>query len=419
MVLPGYDGRRRTFFMYGFEGIHEARPRNNGTPTVPTEKMRNGDFSELLALGRSTRSTTRLRAALLPDGRIQADPFPGNIIPASLINPVARQALDYIGTAAHRRQRRRHRATSRTRRCPKTIKYATNTIRVDHNRRRSKQRLYGRFSWYDRNSNYNNYFNNLSTGEWFKFISRQAALDHVYVFNASTVLNLRYGYNCFVRGTDTNPANHGFDLTSLGFPASYNSADPGRHPPVPALRHHRLSGHRLRRRVSAERRPNSFLATLNKSMGAHSLRTGSSSGGIAETSDFFANNQTGQFNFDATWTRGPLDNSPTAPDRSASRSPPSCSGCPTSGSVARRRELRRSVVHVGPLSCRTTGRSTSRLTLNLGLRYEYETPLAEADNRSVRGFDDAAASRSRRRRAPRSTRRRPACRSTSSTSAAA
>ena len=50
-MLPGYDGRQRTFFLYGFEGIHEARPRNNGTPTVPTAKMRNGDFSELLALG--------------------------------------------------------------------------------------------------------------------------------------------------------------------------------------------------------------------------------------------------------------------------------------------------------------------------------------------------------------------------------
>jgi hypothetical protein len=24
-LLPGYDGRRRTFFVYGFEGIHEAR----------------------------------------------------------------------------------------------------------------------------------------------------------------------------------------------------------------------------------------------------------------------------------------------------------------------------------------------------------------------------------------------------------
>ena len=44
--------------------------------------------------------------------------------------------------------------------------------------------MYGRVSWYDRNSNYNNYFDNLSTGECFKFISRQVALDHVYMINA-------------------------------------------------------------------------------------------------------------------------------------------------------------------------------------------------------------------------------------------
>ena len=30
------------------------------------------------------------------------------------------------------------------------------------------------------------------------------------------------------------------------------------------------------------------------------------------------------------------------------------------------------------------------MTVNLGLRYEYETPMAEADNKSVRGFDVAA-----------------------------
>ncbi len=27
------------------------------------------------------------------------------------------------------------------------------------------------------------------------------------------------------------------------------------------------------------------------------------------------------------------------------------------------------------------------MTVNLGLRYEYETPMSEADNKSVRGFD--------------------------------
>ena len=90
VLLPGYDGRGRTFFMYGFEGIHEARPRNNGTPTVPTEKMRNGDFSELLALGPQYQIYNPFTRRAIAGGRFQQDPFPGNIIPQDLINPVAR-----------------------------------------------------------------------------------------------------------------------------------------------------------------------------------------------------------------------------------------------------------------------------------------------------------------------------------------
>ena len=97
VMLPGYDGRRKTFFMYGFEGIHEARPRNNGTPTVPTEKMRNGDFSELLALGPQYQIYNPFTRRAIGGGRFQSDPFPGNIIPANLMNPVAKAALGYIG----------------------------------------------------------------------------------------------------------------------------------------------------------------------------------------------------------------------------------------------------------------------------------------------------------------------------------
>src|SRR5215204_828139 len=221
VLLPGYDGRRKTFFMYGFEGIKEARPRNNGTPTVPTEKMRNGDFSELLALGPQYQIYNPFTRRALPNGLFQQDPFPGNIIPAGMINPVAKAALEYIGrplTPGNPDGTGNFQQPS----LPESIKYASNTIRVDHIAT-DRQRVYGRVSWYDRNSNYNNYFNNLSTGEYFQFISRQAAFDHVWVLNSSTVMNLRYGFNRFVRGTDTNPGNHGFDLTSLGFPSAYNS----------------------------------------------------------------------------------------------------------------------------------------------------------------------------------------------------
>ena len=252
VLLPGYDGRRRTFFMYGFEGIHEARPRNNGTPTVPTEKMRNGDFSELLALGSPVSDLQSVHAP-----RDRRRPLPAGSVSrqhhsARLINPVARKVLEYFahpltagnadGTSNF--QNPALPETSNTRPTP----FASITSSP------SKQRMYARVSWYDRNSNYNNYFDNLSTGEWFKFVSRQAAVDHVYVLTPITVLNVRYGYNWFVRGTDSNPANHGFDLTSLGFPAS-TTRDSGRHPPVPAFRHHGLSGHRHRRRGAAERQP--------------------------------------------------------------------------------------------------------------------------------------------------------------------
>ena len=387
IVLPGYDGRRRTFFTYGFEGIHEARPRNNGTPTVPSEKMRTGDFSELLALGPQYQIYNPFTRRAVAGGRIESDPFPGNIIPQHLINPVARAALEFIGrplTAGQADGTGNFQQPS----LPETIKYASNTIRIDHNLT-DRQRVYGRFSWYDRNSNYNNYFNNLATGEWFQFISRQLALDHVFVFNATTVMNLRYGYNYFVRGTDTNPANHGFDLTSLGFPASYNSAiaDDIRRFPRFDIAGYQGTG------FGGEFRPNdthAFIATVNKSLGSHSLRTGFEFRRYHETSEFFANNQTGQFNFDTTWTRGPRDNSTGAPQSLGQSFAAFLLGLPSSGSVANPASYDEASSTYG-FYLQDDWRVSSRLSLNLGLRYEVDTALYEADNKSVRGFDADAA----------------------------
>ncbi|HET7221022.1 MAG TPA: TonB-dependent receptor [Vicinamibacterales bacterium] len=386
IVVPGYNGRGKTFFMYGFEGIHESRPRNNGTPTVPTERMRNGDFSELLALGPQYQIYNPFTRRAVGNGRFQQDPFPGNLIPQNLINPVARAALEYFAhplTAGNPDGTGNFQQPS----LPEDITYANNTIRIDHNLT-DKQRMYGRVSWYDRNSNYNNYFNNLATGEWFKFISRQVALDHVYVLNASTVMNLRYGYNWFVRGTDSNPANHDFDLTSLGFPASYANAIPDgiRRFPRFDITGYQGTG------IGGEERPNethSFIATINKNIGAHAFRTGIELRQYRETSEFFANNQTGQFNFDSTWTRGPLDNSTAAPGSLGQSFASFLLGLPSSGSVTRAASYDEKSQNWG-VYLQDDWRVNARLTINLGLRYEYETPLSEVDNRSVRGFDAAA-----------------------------
>jgi hypothetical protein len=252
----------------------------------------------------------------------------------------------------------------------------------------NKQRLYGRVSWYDRNSNYNNYFNNLSTGEWFRFISRQAAVDHVYALNSTTVMNLRYGYDRFLRGTNANPDQRGFDLATLGFPASYANQIPQDIRRFPRIN---ITGYQGTA-IGGEDRPTetqSFIGTLNKTMGAHGFRTGVEYRRYRETDVFFGNNQTGQFDFDANWTRGPIDNSATAPGSLGQSFAAFLLGLPTSGVVVRAAEYDERSSTMG-VFFQDDWRIGAKLTLNLGLRYEYETPLYEVDDRSVKGFDFAA-----------------------------
>ena len=383
--------RNGTFFMYGYEGIHESRPRNNGVPTVPTEAMRNGDFSALLALGPQYQIYNPFTRRTTPDGRVQADPFPNNIIPASMINPIAQEMLEYFGRPLTQGNADGTQNYLRPDLQEQT-KYGTHTIRVDHVAS-EKQRMYGRVSWYDRNSNYNNYFDSIATGEWFRFVSRAAALDHVYVFNGTTVMNVRYGYDRFLRGVASNPGAVGFDLTSLGLPSylnDYTPADTRRFPRITFP-----GGTYQGTAVGGEDRPTetqSVLATLTKATGSHSIRFGTEFRRYKETDVFFGNNQTLELNYDSTWTRGPFNNSAAAPGQLGQSFASFLLGLPTSGGINRPAEYDESSTTWG-FFVQDDWRIGDRLTVNLGVRYELETPLSEAQNRSVRGFDFDAVQR--------------------------
>ena len=91
------------------KAIHEARPRNNGTPTVPTAKMRKATSRSCSRSGRSIRFTTRSRGGWPPGGRVMADPFPGNIIPPQTDQPGGARRAGILRHAEDGRRRRRDR----------------------------------------------------------------------------------------------------------------------------------------------------------------------------------------------------------------------------------------------------------------------------------------------------------------------
>jgi hypothetical protein len=91
IILPKlYDGRNRSFFFFSYGGSRKSGVDSLKLSQIPTPAQVSGDFS-----GKATiydPATTRLNSA--GTGYIR-DPFPGNIIPANRIDPLAAKIASY------------------------------------------------------------------------------------------------------------------------------------------------------------------------------------------------------------------------------------------------------------------------------------------------------------------------------------
>ncbi|MEO8373526.1 MAG: TonB-dependent receptor, partial [Candidatus Solibacter sp.] len=384
-----YNGKNKTFFLFGYEGIHDSRPRHDDTTnTIPTPAMQNGDFSALLAnavpaASRITIYDPNTRQAIA-GGRIQSSPFPDNKIPTNRFDPVGKAILGYYPKTELTPGDPLGLSNYKDASTAELAKYYNYTARVDQNLG-DKQRFFVRYSTYIRNSTYNQYFNNAFVGSQFYFYSYAAAFDHVATLSPTMVLNTRYSYNRFVRGGDQPVEAIGFDLASLGFSPNYIKQVPPDQVRFPRIN---LNGY-ISNGATNENRPvnnHTVASTLTKSMGAHSIRTGFEYRIYQESDQFKSNQQTGQFTFGTTWTRGPLDNSAGASGSIGQSVAELLLGRPDSGSITRQSDYIEQSGSWG-FFVQDDWKIAPKLTLNIGLRYEFETPLHERFNRSTLGFE--------------------------------
>lgn len=388
VVLPKiYDGHDRTFWSFGYEGMHVERPGSQ-TGTMPTMAQRQGDFSALLALGPRYQIYDPATIAPAPNNRFSRQPLPGNVVPTSRLNPIALKILPFWpqpnreGTADGRNNYFN----------PQNRVWDWRSFmgRLDHNFSEN-HRAFFRVS----NSQMDDITQNIRTpaiGNTQDRTGYRLALDDVYVFRPDLLLNVRYGISS--QRQIAGRLSQGFDLLSLGFPQSLvneiftkNNPDGITFPvvQVDGSAYTQLGANGGQRWRTAYQ---TFGATVTRLAGNHSIRIGGEFR-LQRESQYDYGNVSPQLVFAQAWTRGPLDNSPTAPIGQGLAS--FMLGLPTGGRINTNASRAEQSTFTA-LFFQDDWKLTRKLTLNLGVRYEYEGPTTERFNRTIRNFDFDVAS---------------------------
>ena len=204
VYLPGYSGKNRTFFFVNYEGAR-IRSGTTSTTTVPTALMRQGDFT---GSGISVRDP------------LTGSPFPNNQIPAARISPIASnvmQKADYPlpNTAGY---------TNNFTISPSASTDLNQVVsRVDHSFS-EKDKLWGSFFW-DRVPTVSPRFTYINDN--LAAVTTQSyTLSETHLFSPSIVNDFKAGFN-FVSQNIVNRSPANITNADLGFPNNGNQPQAG------------------------------------------------------------------------------------------------------------------------------------------------------------------------------------------------
>ena len=377
-------GRNKVFFLFAYEGVNDALPAPT-TNTMPTVAERAGDFSALLNLG-SIYQIYDPQSGVVQGGRVVRQPFPGNIIPANRISPIAQNYLKYYVQPNQ----------------PGNANGQANYLSNSDGERNSFYNVIGRLdvALSERHRFFFGARHNLRTGnggnafgktvtdnptatDALRRINWGYMLDDVYTISPTFLMNTRFNWTRFVE--PTRNFSLGYDSTSLGLPSYLSAASPRKI--LPRISFSTFTP--LGDTGGTEFPFDTFQVyeSLTKIVGNHSLKFGADIRQQRESQISYGYSN-GTFVFGNNWTNGPFDNSASAPigqDLAAL-----LLGLPTSGQYDLNAARTNKNYYYG-VFLQDDYRVRPNLTLNIGIRLEGETPTTERYNRTLRGFDNTSA----------------------------
>ena len=378
-----FNGRNKLFFMLSWDKSPRDAPFNSQFSTVPTDAMKSGDFSALRGTGGQPviiydPLTTQLDAS----GRYLRTPFAGNRIPVNRFDPVGAKILSYFpspnspggGVSGLERN-----LLATGIQHDMTAQWAG---RLDL-RLNDKHSLSGRFTVTDQHRDGQNRFGPASPAEPERTQrgdgGRQMSLDWTAVLSATTTWNLRAGFARFEE-TAGSALSAAFDPAELGYPSSLVNQFATRNYPLINFGFYQAHGTDQVKHLAASD-TYTLQPTVGKVYRSHIMKLG------AEFRDYRFNRldqsgaNTGNLTFARSWTQAnALQADAFSGDEIATAllgyaggsflipAPPSYS------------------YHYYVLYFQDDWKVTRKLALNLGLRWDYESPAVERFNQQMRGF---------------------------------
>jgi hypothetical protein len=377
IIIPKvYNGKNRTFFWLGFEGYRDTQAASR-EQYAPTALERAGDFSQTKNSAGALLTIYDPRTTLADGSRTA---FPGNLVPATRQDAVGK----YIAS---------------TYELPNKAQgsYGVNNLAGGGPLASKADQYFGKFdhqltSWWRASLSYLHY-NSTEPGEnpyksisspdqWYLFRKVDTTQVNTTLTPTPTlVVALRYGFNRFPNiGTQKS---QNFNLAAIGFANTFVKDVPS--PTFPNVTMQSAYSLGTNNNFNYVHDSNNFSASASKYIGKHGIKFGYdwrrlNDGGL----DY--GNSAGAFTFNNTFTRL---NSNSSTSASGADIADLLLGAPTAASGFIPTVLHQYVTY-NAMYVQDDFRVSSKLTLNLGLRWERESGLHEQNNLLITGFDTTA-----------------------------
>ena len=376
-----FDLRNKAFFMFSWERIKDTIPQPVSA-SVPTALERQGNFSQSgFTIFDPCNTTASFGASCTNNGtRTQ---FPGNIIPASRLNPVGQALLNSYPLPTGPGELNNYFYGGSV----VTDTYDAFTYNVEDN---INEKNHISFAYFQGNRHQveptYGYSNAAASPLYLHYrLNNGGFVSLTSTISPSTVFDIRYGFER--HNFAVNPYSIGYNLTNLGFPSSLASQLAFQAFPTVNVTQTN-NGQALQ--TLGTTRPNgaasgtitnthALQGVLTKIVNRHTVKFGSQFNVVLNN---FGAPAAPVFNFDSTFTQS----NPTTPTTGQGNGWADIGlGYPTSGNVPVPGFFAYSS-HYYAVFLQDDWKVNNRLTLNIGVRWDFESPLSERLNRLNAAF---------------------------------